>query len=113
MFWNGDSQSLRISWITAGSPSRELLYNSVLKGRAQKIHFSIDFRRFFWAYKSRFRILLPESEFDQLFQLLMTDFTLPCALSTITGSFTSAQISAAYTCHKLKEIQKNREIMNI
>ena len=35
--------------------------------------------------ETRFRILLPEAEFDQLFQLLMTDFTLPCALSTITG----------------------------
>merc|ERR1712242_517140 len=33
---------------------------------------------------SEFRILLPEGEFDQLFQLLMTDFTLPCALSTVT-----------------------------
>lgn len=35
---------------------------------------------------SEFRILLPEGEFDQLFQLLMTDFTLPCALSTVTAN---------------------------
>merc|ERR1719361_181586 len=35
---------------------------------------------------SEFRILLPEAEFEQLFQLLMTDFTLPCALSTVTAN---------------------------
>ena len=36
--------------------------------------------------ESQFRILLPEEEFEQLFELLMTDFTLPCALSTVTGN---------------------------
>ena len=35
--------------------------------------------------ETKFRLLLPEHEFDELFQLLMSDFTLPCALSTITG----------------------------
>ena len=38
--------------------------------------------------ESQFRILLPEEEFEQLFELLMTDFTLPCALSTVTGNTT-------------------------
>jgi hypothetical protein len=36
--------------------------------------------------ESQFRILLPEEEFEQLFELLMTDFTLPCALSTVTAN---------------------------
>ena len=39
--------------------------------------------------ESQFRILLPEEEFEQLFELLMTDFTLPCALSTVTGNTTT------------------------
>ena len=37
--------------------------------------------------EARFRILLPEAEFEPLFQLLMADFTLPCLLSSVTGYF--------------------------